>query len=108
MGADPDKDIAGWAENDRGVSFIFGTELLRRIRQRRSNDDYRRHTDVQLQGSQTSEGQKMILKMQWETSSWQNVLVRHRIIVCRFWLIPSYAVTSQRCVYPLFRLGEPI
>mmetsp|Transcript_53862 Transcript_53862/g.125271 ORF Transcript_53862/g.125271 Transcript_53862/m.125271 type:complete len:304 (-) Transcript_53862:256-1167(-) len=26
--ADPDKDIAGWAENDRGVSFIFGPDIV--------------------------------------------------------------------------------
>jgi len=26
--ADPDKDIAGWAENDRGVSFTFGPDVV--------------------------------------------------------------------------------
>mmetsp|Transcript_147223 Transcript_147223/g.382724 ORF Transcript_147223/g.382724 Transcript_147223/m.382724 type:complete len:317 (+) Transcript_147223:133-1083(+) len=26
--ADPEKDIAGWAENDRGVSFIFGPDVV--------------------------------------------------------------------------------
>mmetsp|Transcript_173620 Transcript_173620/g.551156 ORF Transcript_173620/g.551156 Transcript_173620/m.551156 type:complete len:336 (+) Transcript_173620:184-1191(+) len=26
--ADPDKDITGWAENDRGVSFIFGPDVV--------------------------------------------------------------------------------
>mmetsp|Transcript_23365 Transcript_23365/g.65380 ORF Transcript_23365/g.65380 Transcript_23365/m.65380 type:complete len:307 (+) Transcript_23365:91-1011(+) len=26
--ADPDKDIFGWAENDRGVSFIFGPDVV--------------------------------------------------------------------------------
>jgi serine/threonine-protein phosphatase PP1 catalytic subunit len=26
--ADPDKDIAGWEENDRGVSFIFGPDVV--------------------------------------------------------------------------------
>jgi serine/threonine-protein phosphatase PP1 catalytic subunit len=26
--ADPDKDIVGWAENDRGVSFIFGPDVV--------------------------------------------------------------------------------
>jgi len=26
--ADPDKDISGWAENDRGVSFIFGGDVV--------------------------------------------------------------------------------
>ncbi|KAK2964647.1 putative Serine/threonine-protein phosphatase PP1-gamma catalytic subunit [Blattamonas nauphoetae] len=25
--SDPDKDILGWAENDRGVSYIFGTNI---------------------------------------------------------------------------------
>ncbi|KOB76886.1 Serine/threonine-protein phosphatase, partial [Operophtera brumata] len=26
--SDPDKDTAGWGENDRGVSFTFGTEVV--------------------------------------------------------------------------------
>jgi serine/threonine-protein phosphatase PP1 catalytic subunit len=26
--ADPDKDITGWADNDRGVSFIFGPDVV--------------------------------------------------------------------------------
>ena len=26
--SDPDKDIAGWAENDRGVSFVFGADVV--------------------------------------------------------------------------------
>merc|ERR1711879_527093 len=26
--ADPDKDISGWAENDRGVSFLFGPDAV--------------------------------------------------------------------------------
>merc|ERR1719197_719981 len=26
--ADPDKDIAGWEENDRGVSYIFGPDVV--------------------------------------------------------------------------------
>lgn len=26
--ADPDRDFNGWAENDRGVSFIFGTDVV--------------------------------------------------------------------------------
>eukprot|EP00418_Pyrodinium_bahamense_P004851 CAMPEP_0179010960 /NCGR_PEP_ID=MMETSP0796-20121207/413_1 /TAXON_ID=73915 /ORGANISM="Pyrodinium bahamense, Strain pbaha01" /LENGTH=298 /DNA_ID=CAMNT_0020706315 /DNA_START=69 /DNA_END=965 /DNA_ORIENTATION=+ len=29
--ADPDKDIAGWAENDRGVSFIFGPDVVQKF-----------------------------------------------------------------------------
>lgn len=26
--ADPDKDIVGWGENDRGVSFTFGEDVV--------------------------------------------------------------------------------
>jgi len=26
--ADPDKDISGWCENDRGVSFVYGPDVL--------------------------------------------------------------------------------
>jgi len=26
--SDPDKDISGWGENDRGVSFTFGSEVV--------------------------------------------------------------------------------
>lgn len=36
--ADPDKDIAGWAENDRGVSFIFGPDIVTSFLQRHDLD----------------------------------------------------------------------
>merc|ERR1712096_577684 len=26
--SDPDRDVQGWAENDRGVSFVFGPEIV--------------------------------------------------------------------------------
>merc|ERR1712205_164625 len=26
--SDPEKDITGWAENDRGVSFVFGPDVV--------------------------------------------------------------------------------
>lgn len=26
--SDPDKDVSGWGENDRGVSYTFGTEVV--------------------------------------------------------------------------------
>jgi serine/threonine-protein phosphatase PP1 catalytic subunit len=29
--SDPDKDITGWSENDRGVSFIFGPDIVSRF-----------------------------------------------------------------------------
>ena len=32
--SDPDKDITGWSENDRGVSFTFGGDVVARFLQR--------------------------------------------------------------------------
>ena len=29
--SDPDKDITGWSENDRGVSFTFGPDVVSRF-----------------------------------------------------------------------------
>lgn len=36
--ADPDKDIAGWAENDRGVSYIFGPDVVTQFLQKHDFD----------------------------------------------------------------------
>ncbi|CAJ1401615.1 unnamed protein product [Effrenium voratum] len=36
--ADPDKDIQGWAENDRGVSFIFGPDVVSNFLQKQEMD----------------------------------------------------------------------
>ena len=29
--ADPDKEVSGWAENDRGVSFTFGSDVVNKF-----------------------------------------------------------------------------
>ena len=26
--SDPDKDIQGWAESERGVSYVFGSDII--------------------------------------------------------------------------------
>jgi len=36
--ADPDKDIAGWAESDRGVSYIFGPDVVTSFLQKHDMD----------------------------------------------------------------------
>jgi serine/threonine-protein phosphatase PP1 catalytic subunit len=36
--ADPDKDISGWAESDRGVSFIFGPDVVSSFLQKQDMD----------------------------------------------------------------------
>ncbi|CAK9067274.1 unnamed protein product [Durusdinium trenchii] len=36
--ADPDKEITGWAENDRGVSFIFGPDVVSTFLQKHDMD----------------------------------------------------------------------
>jgi len=36
--ADPEKDITGWAENDRGVSYIFGPDIVASFLQKHNMD----------------------------------------------------------------------
>eukprot|EP00002_Diphylleia_rotans_P033400 TRINITY_DN709_c0_g4_i1.p1 TRINITY_DN709_c0_g4~~TRINITY_DN709_c0_g4_i1.p1 ORF type:complete len:299 (-),score=48.55 TRINITY_DN709_c0_g4_i1:46-942(-) len=36
--ADPDKDITGWAENDRGVSYVFGADIVQKFLQKHDMD----------------------------------------------------------------------
>ncbi|KAJ8100715.1 Metallo-dependent phosphatase-like protein [Lipomyces tetrasporus] len=36
--SDPDKDITGWSESDRGVSFTFGADVVSRFLQRHDMD----------------------------------------------------------------------
>ena len=36
--SDPDKDATGWGENDRGVSFIFGSDVVNKFLNRHDLD----------------------------------------------------------------------
>jgi serine/threonine-protein phosphatase PP1 catalytic subunit len=36
--SDPDKDTQGWGENDRGVSFTFGADVVAKVR---AEEDFR-------------------------------------------------------------------
>jgi len=36
--ADPEKDINGWAENDRGVSFTFGADVVQNFLRKHDMD----------------------------------------------------------------------
>merc|ERR1711988_19669 len=36
--SDPEKDISGWCENDRGVSFTYGPDVLTKFNQRMGLD----------------------------------------------------------------------
>lgn len=36
--SDPDKDVQGWGENDRGVSFTFGVDVVSKFLNRHELD----------------------------------------------------------------------
>lgn len=36
--SDPDKDVQGWGENDRGVSFTFGSDVVSKFLNRHDLD----------------------------------------------------------------------
>jgi hypothetical protein len=47
--SDPDKDITGWSENDRGVSFTFGPDVVSRFLQKHDMDLICRAHQVRLE-----------------------------------------------------------
>ena len=52
--SDPDKDITGWSENDRGVSFTFGPDVVSRFLQKHDMDLICRAHQVRLYGDGSS------------------------------------------------------
>jgi len=46
--SDPDKDVIGWGENDRGVSFTFGPEIVTKFLQKHDLDLVCRAHQVRL------------------------------------------------------------
>jgi serine/threonine-protein phosphatase PP1 catalytic subunit len=46
--SDPDKDVSGWGENDRGVSFTFGADVVARFLSRHDLDLICRAHQVRL------------------------------------------------------------
>lgn len=52
--SDPDKDISGWGENDRGVSFTFGGEVVQKFLHKHDMDLICRAHQVYPNASQRS------------------------------------------------------
>lgn len=48
--SDPDKDTNGWGENDRGVSFTFGSDVVSKFLNRHDLDLICRAHQVSLLG----------------------------------------------------------
>lgn len=48
--ADPDKDVLGWGENDRGVSFTFGADVVAKFLHKHDMDLICRAHQVRLAG----------------------------------------------------------
>ena len=46
--SDPDKDVQGWGENDRGVSFTFGADVVSKFLNRHDLDLICRAHQVQF------------------------------------------------------------
>jgi len=58
--ADPDVDIAGWAENDRGVSYIFGQDVVASFLKKYDFDVVVRAHQVVADGYEFMAGRKLI------------------------------------------------
>eukprot|EP01035_Chromulina_nebulosa_P031634 gene31634-42180_t len=60
--ADPDKDIVGWGENDRGVSFTFGEDVVAQFLRRHDLDLICRAHQVVEDGYEFFARRQLILK----------------------------------------------
>lgn len=58
--ADPDLDIAGWAESDRGVSYIFGPDVVANFLKKHEFDVVVRAHQVVADGYEFFAGRKLI------------------------------------------------
>jgi hypothetical protein len=58
--ADPDKDIQGWGENDRGVSYTFGPDCVSDFLQKHDLDLICRAHQVGLRVQQLLRGSSMM------------------------------------------------
>mmetsp|Transcript_57869 Transcript_57869/g.130485 ORF Transcript_57869/g.130485 Transcript_57869/m.130485 type:complete len:307 (+) Transcript_57869:104-1024(+) len=58
--ADPDIDIAGWAENDRGVSYIFGADVVNSFLKKHDFDIIVRAHQVVADGYEFFAGRKLV------------------------------------------------
>jgi len=58
--ADPDQDIAGWAENDRGVSFTFGPDVAATFLQKHGLDLIVRAHQVVEDGYEFFAGRRLV------------------------------------------------
>lgn len=59
--SDPDKDVLGWGENDRGVSFTFGAEVVAKFLHKHDLDLICRAHQVSLQQGEQETEMKLIL-----------------------------------------------
>jgi len=60
MWADPDIYIAGWAESDRGVSYIFGPDIVTNFLKKHDFDVVVRAHQVVAEGYEFSAGRKLV------------------------------------------------
>ena len=56
MWSDPEKDVEHWGENDRGVSFTFGPQIVERFLHQHDLDLICRAHQVRLRGQREGEG----------------------------------------------------
>jgi len=58
--SDPDSEITGWAENDRGVSFTFGPDVVRQFLRRHDMDLIVRAHQVVEDGYEFFAGRELV------------------------------------------------
>uniref|UniRef100_A0AAR2LVJ4 Serine/threonine-protein phosphatase n=1 Tax=Pygocentrus nattereri TaxID=42514 RepID=A0AAR2LVJ4_PYGNA len=100
--ADPDKDVMGWGENDRGVSFTFGSDVVAKFLHKHDMDLICRAHQVcrTWNGLQLSEATSISSVIQ-EMRNYASVLANKDFIFVLHWKRAGGVVTSVGKTCPL-------
>ena len=86
--ADPDKNITGWAENDRGVSFVFGPDVVQNFLRKYDMDLIVRAHQVVEDGYEFFAGRQLVTlfsaKNYWEFDNTGAMMTVNEALVCSF------------------------
>ena len=74
--SDPDKDVQGWGENDRGVSFTFGADVVSKFLNRHDLDLICRAHQVKI----SSKRKKVLYSVQVEYVNKKSSVLHNKMI----------------------------
>ncbi|KAL7576414.1 hypothetical protein ACA910_018218 [Epithemia clementina (nom. ined.)] len=110
--ADPDPSITGWGENDRGVSFTFGGDVVRQFLRRHDLDLVVRAHQVVEDGYEFFAGRELVTVFSapnycGEFDNAGAMMTVDDTLMCSFQILKPASAAQQRGAYAGGRQGTP-